>query len=456
MNKSLTKQGGVVLILGLILMSSLLGIAALAIDVGFYFLTQNKLQNAVDAAALAGAGVIYRATNFTIAGFPSTLPTINSSSTIQAAVTNALTVNGFLSITPTINVDWWNNLSPAGAYKYPAVQVTVSSYSIPTFFAKTLGIDTMPITATATAMVSYPQSAVPAAPFAVSYCTIYNGWDLAAGTLLAGGDPNFVLAGNGQANGESICTTNLNSITGTIAINSTRLTIPYNREVKKITINTLLCDPSKALGDCSKNSNTWSSVTQVNGSSIASICQSDPCVYTLSTKASTALNRANISATSFSTGNWTPLVYSTSNVGESTISSYIPPTITIIPTVSIGQEIRVQTGTTASTYAAIQFPGYYALIIINGLPCASGTSCAGASGDINFPLTGVNLAPTGNYTNDNYPVIGFACAYISSVVSTGNNKNITGNLVSSGNCPLSGRGGATNFYGALLPPVLTN
>ena len=35
---------------------SLLGFAALAIDVGYLFVVRNELQNAADAAALAGAG----------------------------------------------------------------------------------------------------------------------------------------------------------------------------------------------------------------------------------------------------------------------------------------------------------------------------------------------------------------------------------------------------------------
>ena len=35
---------------------TLLGFAALAIDVGYLFVVRNELQNAADAAALAGAG----------------------------------------------------------------------------------------------------------------------------------------------------------------------------------------------------------------------------------------------------------------------------------------------------------------------------------------------------------------------------------------------------------------
>jgi Flp pilus assembly protein TadG len=49
-------QRGIVMPLAAIGLLSLLGFAALAIDVGYLFVVRNELQNAADAAALAGAG----------------------------------------------------------------------------------------------------------------------------------------------------------------------------------------------------------------------------------------------------------------------------------------------------------------------------------------------------------------------------------------------------------------
>ncbi|UNY41880.1 hypothetical protein CPT_Momento_050 [Burkholderia phage Momento] len=58
-SKSRRNQRGAVAITVALLMSILLGFAALAIDVGYLFVVRNELQNAADAAALAGAPCIY-------------------------------------------------------------------------------------------------------------------------------------------------------------------------------------------------------------------------------------------------------------------------------------------------------------------------------------------------------------------------------------------------------------
>ncbi|TWH79080.1 Tad domain-containing protein [Sedimentibacter saalensis] len=53
--KCLKHEGGQVLVLAALLMTVLIGIAALAVDIGMVAVTKSKLQNDADAAALAGA-----------------------------------------------------------------------------------------------------------------------------------------------------------------------------------------------------------------------------------------------------------------------------------------------------------------------------------------------------------------------------------------------------------------
>ncbi len=55
----LTGQRGAVAILTAVLFMVFLGFAAFAIDLGHLYLVKSELQNAADAAALAGASVMY-------------------------------------------------------------------------------------------------------------------------------------------------------------------------------------------------------------------------------------------------------------------------------------------------------------------------------------------------------------------------------------------------------------
>lgn len=64
----LTGQRGAVLILvALLLLFVLLGFAAFAIDFGYSYVVKNELQNAADAAALAGASVLFRSNQHCVA-----------------------------------------------------------------------------------------------------------------------------------------------------------------------------------------------------------------------------------------------------------------------------------------------------------------------------------------------------------------------------------------------------
>jgi Flp pilus assembly protein TadG len=56
---ALRNERGVTLIFVALILIVLLGIAALALDIGHLFVTKNELQNAADAGALAGARNLY-------------------------------------------------------------------------------------------------------------------------------------------------------------------------------------------------------------------------------------------------------------------------------------------------------------------------------------------------------------------------------------------------------------
>lgn len=62
-----TRQRGIVLVLVVVGLTSVLGIAGLALDFGLAFLTKARMQNALDAAALAGAKVLKTTGNTTTA-----------------------------------------------------------------------------------------------------------------------------------------------------------------------------------------------------------------------------------------------------------------------------------------------------------------------------------------------------------------------------------------------------
>ncbi|EQD67973.1 secreted protein, partial [mine drainage metagenome] len=55
----LSKQRGAVSIAAALSMTALMGVGAMAVDVGNVMVARNDVQNAADAAALRGAGLLY-------------------------------------------------------------------------------------------------------------------------------------------------------------------------------------------------------------------------------------------------------------------------------------------------------------------------------------------------------------------------------------------------------------
>ncbi len=134
---------------------ALIGLGALGVDAGYVFSAQRALQASADAAALAGAQVIGTGgTAITEAAAYGASGTLNN----NANLTNA-TVTTTLKCFTSIGLACSTNQTPSCAAASPncagtnganGIQV-VQTAQVPTFFARIFGIDTVNISATASA-----------------------------------------------------------------------------------------------------------------------------------------------------------------------------------------------------------------------------------------------------------------------------------------------------------------
>jgi hypothetical protein len=464
MNKFIKKQRGTVLIFSFGIVFVFLLVAPFAIDIGYYFVVKSRLQNIADAAALNGVDVIYNSQNPANSSHLTGLNTFPSGyiSYVNTAVQNSFNSNNFPLSYPNISstsvvVDWWDtgtNIvptgTPAGHFHYPAVRVSMT-YQASVFFAKLLDVPYFEVNVTATAVSEIPGTIAPHVPFVITYCAIYNGWNPETGLPISGGVADFIIGA--VDGGGTLYDCIANNITGTMDAGSKKLTVTGG-DFKKLSVNTVLNGA---------NLHSDNPIEGVGTPTGTGICTNTPCDYYLKFPASGIITTANIiTANSGPLGNWTPLIYSSSNIGAFTIESYIPSATSVTgPGVSIGEEIRVQTGAVDSLYQAMiachssGLCNKVAIPVVNGLQCAGGAiSCpATTTTNPNFPLTGVNIAPLGIPLNNNFPAIGFACVVVTSV-SHGSTKEIHLSLTTG--CNISGKGGGRIYYGVLLPPVLAN
>lgn len=169
-----------------VLMVVFLSIAAMAIDIGHVMTVRNELQNAADAAALAGALNFYPPNSYT-----AVTPNWTSA---ESGAQNAVTLNASDGAKLYINdstviAGYWNlvhvpyGLQPQsitpGSQDFPAVQVTITrSNSTPSgpvynWFAEIFNVNTTNVSATATALVGIPGAANPGAllPWAINQYT---------------------------------------------------------------------------------------------------------------------------------------------------------------------------------------------------------------------------------------------------------------------------------------------
>lgn len=137
------REGGQVLVLAVLMMTSLLGMAALVLDTGSWFRERRHLQATADAAALAGAQAL-----------PDD-PSAAGSLALQYAGTNG---SGDVSS---------SDISFSSAYMSNDT-ITVHAHSqAPGFFSKLFGISVVNVGATAAARAGIPSGAQYTAPFAV-------------------------------------------------------------------------------------------------------------------------------------------------------------------------------------------------------------------------------------------------------------------------------------------------
>jgi hypothetical protein len=175
-------RSGTVAVIVALLLAVFLGLAALAIDIGHIMVVRNELQNAADAAALAGASYLYPQT-------PPASPEPPDWATATTQATGAIGLNQSDRVALTscvVQTGYWNlahtppglqgqGITP-GPQDFPAVQVTVSRSTglnggpVQHWFAPVIGINTSNVSATATAVMASPGTAFPGAlmPIAIS------------------------------------------------------------------------------------------------------------------------------------------------------------------------------------------------------------------------------------------------------------------------------------------------
>ncbi len=140
----LKDERGVSLAFVAISMVVVLGFAALAIDVGMLYTAKGQAQNAADSGALAGAGNLLVNPNDAVDATNVAVSFTNTHSVVNEPV-----AVGAADVAVTLDDSACPAVSPAPG---PCVTVTVN-HTVPTFFARVLGFDTVAIQADATAQV---------------------------------------------------------------------------------------------------------------------------------------------------------------------------------------------------------------------------------------------------------------------------------------------------------------
>ncbi len=211
------RECGSVALFFLLFLIPLLMFGALAVDVAWVAVVSNQLQNAADAAALAGARSL-------ASGGASLNWSQAATAANQAVALN--TAAGVQLSTGTVTAGYWNltrtpygmqatTITP-GTYDAPAVQVTVSRKAnvnggnIPLLLGGLLGISSTPGSATAVAVVTSP-GAIGAGgvfPIALDQCIFNQYWNSATNEPLyypLTNIPYELIITNGQVYGSS-CT----------------------------------------------------------------------------------------------------------------------------------------------------------------------------------------------------------------------------------------------------------
>ena len=154
-------RDGAIIILTAVLMVFLLGVIALAVDIGFVASTRTELQAAADSGAYAGAGAL-------VNGSSSAISEATTFYTLNKAGGGSLAAN-----TANIEVGTWNDVTrvfTAGAAGQPnAVRVTSNISNKPLFFGNVFGKSSFNMNAQAVATY-LPRDIVVVLDFSRSMC----------------------------------------------------------------------------------------------------------------------------------------------------------------------------------------------------------------------------------------------------------------------------------------------
>ncbi|AWV01837.1 pilus assembly protein TadE [Burkholderia sp. JP2-270] len=208
------RQRGSVALFFLLFLIPLLSFGALAIDVAWVATVRNQLQNAADAAALAGADAMMSpsggALNWSQAA-PAANGVIAQNSAAGAALSTGTVTTGYWNVTRSPASMQATTITP-GSYDVPAVQVTVTRApgvnggSIPLLLGGLLGIPGASGSATAVAVLAAPGGVAAGGlfPIAIDQCVYNQYWNAATNQPLINpltGQPYEFSITNGQTYG---------------------------------------------------------------------------------------------------------------------------------------------------------------------------------------------------------------------------------------------------------------
>ena len=167
--KKVKNQAGVSAVIVAICLTMLIGFTALAVDVGYMYVTKNELQNVADAAALAGAGylgLIYEGLPYedqptqvfsraNIVGVAQQVAGKNQAAKMNISVNNDVTIGTWDCGTGTL-IPMADPIVGPNAVRVVARRDGIANGPILTFFARIFNINTVNVSADATAALTGP------------------------------------------------------------------------------------------------------------------------------------------------------------------------------------------------------------------------------------------------------------------------------------------------------------
>jgi len=166
-----SSEKGAVAVMIAFMIVTVLGFAALAVDVGYMMVARNELQNIADASALAAArklGVLYEGMTHTEQKSYVCDPAVLADIAQEVALNNQAAGIAIDVDFSDIQVGIWRpesgfsaTLNQPDAVRVTARRQAGSNGPVGTFFAQILGIDTVPVAACATAALTGASTADP-------------------------------------------------------------------------------------------------------------------------------------------------------------------------------------------------------------------------------------------------------------------------------------------------------